>query len=560
VPPAYSSGSWSICSSSSSSADAVNTSTYSISIVHFNDFYILEGVNSSGKIYGGVRRLATFLESYPDALLVFSGDCFYPSVMSTVTQGEQMVTAFNTLGVTVAVPGNHEFDKGIGHATQLFEQCSFPWLLANMVQPGTQTPVAGLSGYYIIEQNGMKVGFIGLVGDWRTLTSFGAPVEYIDLTVKGQELAQLLRNHYQVDVVIAVTHALVADDLRLLQAVPEIDLVLGGHDHALMANLHQGGEIIWKSGSDLQNVGLINITVVRPNAVQVRTASFPLNQNVSFATGPIQVVTDYYLNLINGNGSLSQQVIGVAAAPIDVVTADVRNIETNCGDYFADILRYRALEIIPSQNLTAPVVSVLNGGGLRLGYTITNGTTITVALVWSIYPFQNAVGAIRINGTVVNAMLDHSCSLQGTSNGGFLSISNLRYICDTTAPVGSKVANLTLGNGTPIYPNTTVILFASQYVLNGGDNYNMLVGAPEVLWSESEIDQDIFINYIKKNPVVAPQVDGRIQLKTSKRALVEALKDYSIEEIEAVLTSKRTNFVDLSFENEPLQEHGGHGH
>jgi len=45
-------------------------------------------------------------------LVLFSGDAFNPSLMSTITFGKQMVPVLNAAGVKAAVVGNH--DLGLG--------------------------------------------------------------------------------------------------------------------------------------------------------------------------------------------------------------------------------------------------------------------------------------------------------------------------------------------------------------------------------------------------------------------------------------------------------------
>jgi 5'-nucleotidase len=40
-------------------------------------------------------------------MLLFSGDCFSPSILSNIYEGEQMVRALNKLGIHVACYGNH---------------------------------------------------------------------------------------------------------------------------------------------------------------------------------------------------------------------------------------------------------------------------------------------------------------------------------------------------------------------------------------------------------------------------------------------------------------------
>lgn len=40
-------------------------------------------------------------------LILFSGDAYNPSMLSTITKGEQMVPVLNAMGVHVSCVGNH---------------------------------------------------------------------------------------------------------------------------------------------------------------------------------------------------------------------------------------------------------------------------------------------------------------------------------------------------------------------------------------------------------------------------------------------------------------------
>ncbi len=56
-------------------------------------------------------------------------------------------------------------------------------------------------------------------------------VDYKDFVDIAKEMVSELKNVDDVDLVVALTHMRVPNDLRLAENVPEIDLILGGHDH-----------------------------------------------------------------------------------------------------------------------------------------------------------------------------------------------------------------------------------------------------------------------------------------------------------------------------------------
>jgi len=160
-----------------------------IVFLHFSDFYQINGLsaNSSDKnmSLGSIARLATIVKSYKaqnkTVVVTFGGDLFSPSSMTTFLKGAyHMVDGFNNLGKLaplIAVVGNHEFDNytWFGENINSFNNT---WLEANLFQKGTTQVLNGTKPYYILEVNGLKIGFIGLVFDYRTVTLL--PESYVD--------------------------------------------------------------------------------------------------------------------------------------------------------------------------------------------------------------------------------------------------------------------------------------------------------------------------------------------------------------------------------------------
>ena len=78
-----------------------------LTILHFNDVYDVSADRAA--------KFVTVIRSYAEAepLILFSGDCYSPSIMSVVSKGSQMPPVLNAIGVQAAVFGNHEFDWGL---------------------------------------------------------------------------------------------------------------------------------------------------------------------------------------------------------------------------------------------------------------------------------------------------------------------------------------------------------------------------------------------------------------------------------------------------------------
>jgi 5'-nucleotidase len=58
--------------------------------LHFNDVYNIEGKDGEEGILGGAHRFKTALDKYKskDKLVIFSGDLFFPSILSSHFEGK----------------------------------------------------------------------------------------------------------------------------------------------------------------------------------------------------------------------------------------------------------------------------------------------------------------------------------------------------------------------------------------------------------------------------------------------------------------------------------------
>jgi 2',3'-cyclic-nucleotide 2'-phosphodiesterase (5'-nucleotidase family) len=96
-------------------ATTVENGETKLRIIHFNDVYHLnegsiEPVGGAARFHTAVHEARKHMFGYDaqdDILVVFSGDCFNPSIESSVTKGKHMVPFMNTLNIDVACYGNH---------------------------------------------------------------------------------------------------------------------------------------------------------------------------------------------------------------------------------------------------------------------------------------------------------------------------------------------------------------------------------------------------------------------------------------------------------------------
>ncbi|MGH7360969.1 MAG: bifunctional metallophosphatase/5'-nucleotidase, partial [Candidatus Methylomirabilales bacterium] len=180
---------------------------------------------------GGFAMRATLVDQVRAAerhvLLLDSGDILIGTIMSSVFRGVPDVQAMNLLGYDAMGVGNHEFDFGLAHLKSLAGQATFPFLATNLA-----IPEAGVLRPHLVKQVGpLSVGIIALMGRDAYPDVFepavARQITFTDPIAAAREAVRHIRG--QVDLLIALTHQETREDLELLRAVPEIDVVIGGH-------------------------------------------------------------------------------------------------------------------------------------------------------------------------------------------------------------------------------------------------------------------------------------------------------------------------------------------
>src|SRR5262249_46760585 len=149
----------------------------------------------------------------------------------TVFKGEQMIASLNAAGLDVATLGNHEFDFGMDVLLTRMKEAKFDWVISNVVDRQTGKPVGGAAPYLIRTFGPLKIGIIGLC---LTTEGIGPDVRRrLDIVNPLQAAAKYLPaiQAERVDAIVALTHLTFSEDRALATRFPQIDLIVGGHEH-----------------------------------------------------------------------------------------------------------------------------------------------------------------------------------------------------------------------------------------------------------------------------------------------------------------------------------------
>ena len=467
--------------------------------LQFNDHYILEPVDRDR---GGMARIATLVRRVraesPHTLLVLAGDTLSPSIMSAFLRGEQMIAAWNLLGLDVATFGNHEFDFGPAVLAERMRESRFSWVSANVVERATGRPFGGARAELVLERGGVPIGLFGLtLPETRDTSNPGPEVELRDPIPAARAAVARLRARGR-PLLVAVTHQPMAQDEALARAVPGLALVIGGHEHDPLERTVGEKTLITKAGSDGVSVVRVDLQATREGRVVARQHRFlPVTAELPEEPEMAALVARYAARLAEAlTGS-----VGETEVPLDARSGVLRTSESNIGSFVAEVMR---------QRLRADI-GLMNGGGIRTDRLVPAGR-LSRGDVQALLPFPNVVVKLEVTGATVLDVLERSVSAYPRESGGFLQVAGLSLVFDPRRPAGERAVRVTVGDA-PIDPGRRYSIATLSFLARGGDGYQMLAAARVVVGPEDGPGlTEVVVEAIEAAKVIAPRVGGRIQV------------------------------------------------
>jgi len=417
-------------------AQSVLAEPIQINLLHLNDVYEITPV--AGGKSGGLSRVATLRQrlqkANPNTLTVLAGDLFSPSALGTAKvngdrlAGQQMVAVLNVLGLDYATLGNHEFDVSEKQFQQRLQESKFQWISSNVVDAAGK-PFSGVLTSHIHtfktkSGSPVKVGFFGVTLDSN-------PVDYAryqDAIASAQTQVKTLRQQ-GADIIVALTHLSLAADQQLAATVPDIDLILGGHEHE---NVQQ-----WRLVSrPRQPQGCVNagIPIFKADAnartVYVHTLRYDTQTKCLTITSQLTPITDAIptepkteavvqkwlqqgFAAFRADGFEPSQVVATLPQALDGLESSVRNQSTNLTQLIAKAML---------RSVDGAELAIFNGGSIRIDDVIPPGD-ITQYDVIRILPFGGKILEVKMKGTLLQRVLEQGQANRGT--GGYLQTANV---------------------------------------------------------------------------------------------------------------------------------------
>ncbi|MEW6056446.1 MAG: bifunctional UDP-sugar hydrolase/5'-nucleotidase [Bdellovibrionota bacterium] len=497
-------------------------------VVHANDFYDLAPSNETG--LGGISRFATLLEqdraNHENFLLFFAGDYIgSPSPKSKATGGAHVFAGMKTLKPDVVAFGNHETDYGLKNLRRLMHQTKLPFVSTNFIERMNRKPFGNAKPDMIFEFEGVRIGVLALL---TQSTRFIEKHDRLPLILDPIEAAQ---NQVQklkargADYVIAVTHLNLQEDRRLAREVPEINLIIGGHEHEVI-DQKVGHAWILKRGSDLAHYGRVtlNLEVTEATGSEPRKVdtSLGIETLVVDASVPEQpraarLVKEWEGKILKSlqtilelKNSESKDVVAEATSFLNGKREVIRRHQTSLGVLIADIFReeFKAdVGLIPSGNIRA---SIETG-------------PITVAHIREVLPYnKEPLVMMAMPGRVLRGLLEVGLAELPDPSAHYLQTSGIKLVYDLSQPAGARIVELKIRRRShsgftevPVSESEIYTVALDQYITEHqtlrprGIGYD-LAGAFYLKGFEPKDKQETVIRALRKKQFIRTDYEERV--------------------------------------------------
>jgi 2',3'-cyclic-nucleotide 2'-phosphodiesterase (5'-nucleotidase family) len=480
-----------------------------ITLIHTGDFHghLVPRANAradgNGKMEGGLARIYTVIQKIraeqKNSLLLHTGDTIQGGAEVLYTRGDAMIDVLNNFGIDAFAPGNWEFVYGSARFLELFggdkPKAKWDTVAANvMFSTKDGADWHAMPPYVVKNAGNVKVGILGMTTDrgpqvvGKTVTaglSFlknqkqpGEELSQVDRTVK--KYVNQLRKMEKVDIVVMLSELGLANNLRIAEGIPGIDVILSSDMHeetqeAIVAtNKETGGKtLIAEEGQDGTMMGQINLSV--KGGKIAKWEWIPHNINDSIAEDPkvAKQIADIRKTFVAGpdfkqhvnpfNGTKLQR-------PIDTVVGQTKTalhrsnfsddampgvIEGSAHDFLADAFRA----------VTGAQIGAIRG--FRYGTHVMPGP-IKLEDLYHYIPIGPQIAVAKISGKQLKGQIENAADGSINSNvsewtGGWLfNFSGVTMNLDPYAEKGKRVSGLKI-EGAEFKPEETPAYTYASY-------------------------------------------------------------------------------------------------
>ena len=427
-----------------------------VTLLHINDVYEINPVE--GGIAGGLARVATVLERLkrenPNTRMLLGGDFVSPSAIGTARvngerlAGRQMIAVLNATGLDVATLGNHEFDLSDAELAQRVAESRFAYVTSN-VTDSLGRPLLGMPRHLILRLSDGRgrVARLGIVA--ATIDQVRRPTLRYRPAL-GALREEIARIRDSADVLIALTHLTLQTDATLAEELPELDLILGGHEHQNWV-IRRGARLtpVIKADANVRSVAIVELAVRPGSRPSASWRLLPITDSIPESPAVAAEVkhwTALGYAAFRADGLEPDRVVVAAPLALDARALIIRVQENE----LTRLLTRALLGEAPDAEL-----ALLNSGSVRLDDVLPPGP-VTEYDVIRLLPFGGHLLEVEMSGALLQRVIEQGDANRG--GGGFL----LRANAEST-PAGWRIG------AKPLDPAEHYRVVLPDFLANGGE-------------------------------------------------------------------------------------------
>lgn len=343
----------------------------------------------------------------------------------------------------------------------------------------------------------------------------------------AQRVAENLRSQHGVDLVIALTHMRLPEDLQVCN-IAAVDLILGGHDHdftvhgsrvTVIDDNFNGDIRIVKSGTDFRDFSRVVLDIDQEGGgskvVNVRVQRIRDSLKLPEDDEMLDILSSVHEQIV----SVSSQPVAFSSVTLEGRSSRIRTEESNLGNLLADAVRaYYNTDI-----------AFVNSGSIRCDRVIPAGV-LTVRDIIDIVPFDNPWVVKRLSGSTIQIALENSVS-DSRTDGRFFQVSGLHFTYNLRHPEGQRILQVTHEHE-PLDHGRFYTVTMTSFIAAGFDGYECLADAESLVDSEAAMtDTSLLLRILRHDggddivirareavvagtkdslPLLAPVTSGRI--------------------------------------------------
>ena len=360
--------------------------------LQLNDVYEIAPIQ--GGEFGGMARVETvhknLLKENENTLLFMAGDFLNPSLIGTLkvngerVRGKQMVEVMNAMNFDLVAFGNHEFDLSQQDLQKRLNESNFPWVSANVKLKTNNSSIPFYKEVSNTKQNvhetfikeirdsdgtKIKIGFISVCIPSNPVDY----VEYENMFVKARSSYAAIKD--SVDVVFGLTHVKIVNDKRIAKLLPEIPLIMGGHEHT-NSNNFMGNVQISKADANAKTVYIHRISFdKKTKKTTINSELKEINSTIQ-SDEKVKFIVDKWENILN-------------TTIMKVIT--------------------KSMAFAYGNDLDAAIV---NGGSIRIDDQLLGN--ITPVDIFRVLPYGGAIVKVKIKGRLLKRVLNYGELAKGT--------------------------------------------------------------------------------------------------------------------------------------------------